>query len=337
MRRKRFTFALICTLCSSMWLSTVHAEKVSDFEMQTSATESANSTFTVTLKGKDIQDLYAYEAKFNFDPKVLEIVKAETKIKGFSVSPIVKNNEITIAHTKIGNVNGEKGNLDIATITFKAKRAGTTAVKWTALKVLDRNLKDQEFTPNQSSTFTKIFSDIVSHWAKQDIMEMVTKGIVEGMDADSFAPNNNITRAQFAALIARALDLTEGSGGNPFTDVKSGVWYEDTVKKAYAAGIISGLSKTKFAPEKSITREEMTTMLMRAKAYASGVKVDSMASDSTTTFKDDSKISPWAKASVGFALKSGLMKGRTQTTFAPKESATRAESATVIKRLLNSK
>lgn len=337
MKRKSFTLALICTLCSSMWLNTVQAEKVSDFEMKTSATESANSTFTVTLKGKDIQDLYAYEAKFNFDPKVLEIVKAETKIKGFSVSPIVKNNEITIAHTKIGNVSGEKGNLDIATITFKAKKAGTTAVKWTALKMLDRNLKDQEFTPNQSSEFTKIFSDIVGHWAKKDIMEMVTKGVVEGMDADNFAPNKNITRAQFAALIARALDLKEGAGSNPFTDVKSGVWYEDTVKKAYAAGIISGMSKTKFAPDKSITREEMTTMLMRAKAYASGVKVDSLATGSTSSFKDDNKISPWAKKSVGFALKSGLMKGRTQTTFAPKASATRAESASVIKRLLNSK
>lgn len=337
MKRKSFTLAIICSLCSSMWLNTVSAEKVSDFEMKQSATESANSTFTVTLTGKDIQDLYAYEAKFNFDPKVLEIVKAETKIKGFSVSPIVKDNEITIAHTKIGNVNGEKGNLDIATITFKAKKAGTTAVKWTALKMLDRNLKDQEFTPNKSSEFTKIFSDIVGHWAKKDIMEMVTKGVVEGMDADNFAPNKNITRAQFAALISRALDLKEGSGTNPFTDVKSGVWYEDTVKKAYAAGIISGMSKTKFAPDKSITREEMTTMLMRAKAYASGVKVDSLASGSTSAFKDDSKISSWAKKSVGFALKSGLMKGRTQTTFAPKASATRAESASVIKRLLNSK
>jgi len=154
-----------------MWLSTVHAEKVSDFEMQTSTTESANSTFTVTLKGKDIQDLYAYEAKFNFDPKVLEIVKAETKIKGFSVSPIVKDNEITIAHTKIGNVNGEKGNLDIATITFKAKRAGTTAVKWTAIKVLDRNLKDQEFTPNQSSTFTIGRSKISWKWSLKELLK----------------------------------------------------------------------------------------------------------------------------------------------------------------------
>lgn len=326
------------TLCSSLWFSIVHAEKVSDFEMTPSSVESVEATFTVTLKGKSIQDLYAYEAKLNFDPNALEIVKAETKIKGFSVSPIVKDDEITIAHTKIGNVNGEKGDMDIATVTFKAKKARTSSIKWTAIKLLDRDLKDQQFAlDNQSIEFTKIFSDITGHWAKADIMEMVTKGIVEGMNADTFAPNQNITRAQFATLLVRALNLSEDSGTNPYTDVKSGVWYEESVKKAYSAGIVSGLSKTTFAPDKSITREEMTMMLMRAKAYTSGVKVDSLTSGATNIFKDDSKISPWAKESVGFAIDSGLMKGRSQTSFAPKASATRAESASVIKRLLNSK
>ncbi|TXK77826.1 hypothetical protein [Paenibacillus sp. N3.4] len=63
--------------------------------------------------GQNLKDLYAYEVKFIFDPDKLEVVKAESNIKGFSVSPIIKNNEITIAHTKIGNVEGEKGNLAI--------------------------------------------------------------------------------------------------------------------------------------------------------------------------------------------------------------------------------
>ena len=337
MKCKPLPIALMVTLCSSLWLSTVHAEKVSDFKIDSFSSESVEATFSVTLKGKSIQDLYAYEAKLNFDPNALEIVKAETKIKGFSVSPIVEDNEITIAHTKIGSVDGEKGDMDIATITFKAKKAGTSSIKWTTLKLLDRDLKDQQFTLNQSFEFTKIFSDITGHWAKADIMEMVTKGIIEGMNADTFAPNQNITRAQFATLLVRSLNLSEGSGTNPYTDVKSGVWYEDTVNKAYAAGIVSGLSETKFAPDQSITREEMTMMLMRARAYTSGVKIDSLTSGATKIFKDDSKISPWAKESVGYAIDSGLMKGRSETSFAPKASATRAESASVIKRLLNTK
>ncbi len=335
MLRKSLILALLCTLCSSAWLASARAETASDFKMKASSNESSDATFTVTLKGSNIKDLYAYEVKFKVDPSELEVVKAETKIKGYSVSPIVKNNEVTIAHTKIGNVDGEKGEMDIATITFKAKKAGSSKVEWTSMKMLDKNLKDQVISPGQSATYMKIFKDIAGHWAKDDIMKMVDQNIVEGMDSDRFSPNSNVTRAQFAALITRALDLKEGDGKNPFADVKSGAWYEDTVKKAYSAGIISGVASNKFAPDQSITREEMSTMLMRAKAAAQGVKADTLAGTASVSFKDAGKISAWAQKSVSFAISSGLMKGRTETTFAPKEHATRAESAVVIKRLLS--
>ncbi|WP_136606245.1 S-layer homology domain-containing protein [Paenibacillus dokdonensis] len=336
MLRKSLIIALFCTFCSSTWLASAHAETASDFQMKASSKESSDSTFTITLKGSNIKDLYAYEVKFKIDPSELEVVKAETKIKGYSVSPIVKNNEVTIAHTKIGNVDGDKGDMDIATITFKAKKAGSSKVEWISMKMLDKNLKDQVITPGQSTTFMKIFKDIASHWAKDDIMQMVDQKIVEGMDSDRFAPNNNVTRAQFAALITRALDLKDGDGKNPFTDVKSGAWYEETVKKAYSAGIVSGMTSNTFAPDQSISREEMTVMLMRAKAAAQGVKADDLPGGTSSSFKDSGKISSWAQKSVGFAISTGLMKGRTETTFAPKEHATRAESAVVIKRLLAS-
>lgn len=91
--------------------------------MSTSDTESTGE-FTVTLKGEQLADLFAYEAKFSIDASKLEVVKAETKIEGFSISPIVKNNEVTIAHTKIGKVNGEKGDVILGTITFKVKKVG---------------------------------------------------------------------------------------------------------------------------------------------------------------------------------------------------------------------
>ncbi len=324
---------LICMLCTMVWITTINAEAVSDFSMNTSDIESVNGQFTITLNGKNIKDLYAYEAKFNFDPNLMEVVKAETTIKGFSVSPVIKGNVVTIAHTKIGNVDGQKGNMDITKITFKAKKAGSSAVKWTSFRILDHNLKDQSFTLDKSATFTRIFSDIAGHWAKANIMEMVTKGVVTGVDNDHFAPNKNVTRAEFAALISRALKLKEGTK-QPFGDVKAGAWYYDTLKSAYDAGIITGISSNVFAPNKSITREEMTTMLMRAKSYTTGTKVEALPNFSLKKFNDEGKISEWAKGSVGFAISSGLMEGRSGSLFAPKEHATRAEAAVVIKRLL---
>ncbi|MDQ6422157.1 S-layer homology domain-containing protein [Paenibacillus sp. LHD-117] len=335
MKRKLWMNSMICMLCSMLWLGSAGAESVSDFSMKTSVKESAEELFTITLQGDQIKDMYAYEAKFQFDPAQLEVVKAETTIKGFSVQPVVKDNVVTIAHTKVGKVGGEKGSLDITTVTFKAKKAGSSQVKWTSMRLIDSNMKDQAFTPNTTTTFTKLFRDVVKHWAKADIMEMVSIGVVEGVDKERFAPDSHVTRAQFATLLARALKLDAAKGTVPFQDVKPGAWYADTVKKAYAAGIINGVSSTSFAPDKKITREEMTAMLMRAKAYADDVDVNSLAAGTIDKFNDKNKISVWAQKSVAYTISSGLMKGRTTTTFAPKENATRAESAVVIKRLLS--
>ncbi|MGO4695681.1 S-layer homology domain-containing protein [Paenibacillus sp. 2TAB26] len=335
MIRKFMMYGFAVSICSMIWLTPASAQNALDFKLKASMVESANSQFTITLSGEQIEDLYAYEAKLAFDPERLELVKAETDIEGFSVSPIVKNGEITFAHTKIGKVKGEKGKLDITTMTFKAKKAGTSQVKWTAMKIVDQNLKSQTLSPNIATRFMKLFADISGHWAKADIMEMVDRGVVSGMSMDRFAPNDKVTRAQFAMMLAGALKLKEGSG-NPFKDVKKGAWYEDSVKKAYAAGIVKGASAESFEPEKEITREEMAVMLVRAKAYALGVKPETLKEGKLPSYSDDGSISGWARSSLSVAVQAKLMKGRSASLLAPKGHTTRAESAVVLKRLLAS-
>ncbi|WP_171686449.1 S-layer homology domain-containing protein [Paenibacillus planticolens] len=335
LKRKTIFTTLFCNLCLSLAVvAPVSAADDSQFVMSASGTESDNGEFTVTLKGENIQDLFAYEVKFNIDGGNIEVVKASTAINGFSVPPIVKNNEVTFAHTKIGKVDGEKGNVEIGTITFKAKKAGTTNIKWTDIKIVDHNLGSQTFKPNESTSFMKVFGDLSGHWAKSDIMQMVDKKVVEGMDDDHFAPNTNVTRAQFATLLSKALNLQDDSGQNPFADVSSGSWYESTVKKSYAAGLINGVADNAFAPEQNITREEMTAMLLRAKAYATGTKIEDMNANGSLSFSDEGSISSWAKKAVVLAVDSGLMNGRTDQEFAPHDNASRAESVVVLKRLI---
>lgn len=334
MRRKIILGTLVCNLCCfAALLSPAYAENASQFVLKTSATESTDE-FTVTMQGTNIQDLYGYEAKISFDASKLDVVKANTKIEGFSISPIVKNNEVIFAHTKVGNVSGEKGNLDIGTITFKAKKAGTSHLTWTSMKIVDHNLQSQSITLDKLSDFTKIFSDLVGHWAQSDVMSMVDKNIVDGMDDDHFAPDVTVTRAQFATLIARALDLKNNAVQTPFSDVAAHSWYEETVKKVYAAGLINGVSDREFAPEKNITREEMAAMLMRAKSHVTGMRIEDMTSSSSLPFSDEDIISDWAKKVVQLAVDSGLMNGRTTDEFAPQGQATRAEAVVVLKRLL---
>ncbi|NQX70461.1 S-layer homology domain-containing protein [Paenibacillus alba] len=334
MKRNIIYAAFALQLCCSLaLLAPAYAEEASQFVMKTSDAESTGE-FTVILQGTNVQDLYAYEAKFSFDASKLDVVKADTQIEGFSVSPIVKNNEVIFAHTKMGKVEGEKGNLDIGSITFKAKKAGSTTVKWTSMKIVDHNLQNQSISLNEAAEFTKIFGDLKGHWAESDIMLMVNKNIVEGMDDDHFAPDTNVTRAQFATLLTKALDLKSSPIQNPFDDVTAGSWYEDTVKKAYAAGLVNGVADREFAPAKNITREEMTAMLLRAKGHATGMRVEDMTAGATIRFSDEGAVSDWAKKVVALAADSGLMNGRTAEEFAPQEQATRAESVVVLKRLL---
>lgn len=336
LKRKLILTTLFYNLCLTLAATApAFASDDTKFELTAPVTEADNGEFTVTLKGQNIQNLYAYEVKLLFDPNNVEVVKATTAINGFSVPPYVKNNEITFAHTKVGKVKGEKGNIDIGTITFKTKKAGTTTMNWTNIKIVDSNLDSKTFETNASANFIKIFGDLAGHWAKSDIMQMVDKYVVEGMDDDHFAPNLNVTRAQFATLLSKALNLKEESGENPFADVAPGAWFESSVKKAYSAGLIKGIADDAFAPEQNITREEMTTMLLRAKAHATGGNLEDMTANESIHFSDAIAINDWAKKAVALAVESGLMNGRTEREFAPQEYASRAESVVVIKRLLD--
>ena len=113
---------------------------------------------------------------------------------------------------------------------------------------------------------TKIiaFTDLQSvPWAKEAIETMAGLGMINGVGNNKFEPNSNVTRAQFATLIVKTLGIS-GSAYNPFTDVKSSDWFAKDVALAYQYGIISGVSKTQFAPNRPITREEMAVMMVRA-------------------------------------------------------------------------
>ncbi|RED52781.1 S-layer homology domain-containing protein [Cohnella phaseoli] len=337
MKRKQIVIhMLIFLFCYSLALPAVtYAEQAPSFQI--AAHKLADGKVIVKMNGNKMKDLYGYEARFTFDPERVELVETASSLDGFSVSPIIKNNEIIIAHTKIGNVSGEYGDIPIGSLTFKMKNHGTSVVRWESMKVVDHNLSNQTFSIGKSITVAKFFVDLEGHWAKTDIELLASKNIVKGMDEDHYAPDAQVTRAQFVALIARALNLKASSKQSPFTDVAPGSWYEKELKSAYSTGIIRGITETSFAPGKKITREEMAVMIVRARNYASDSALRDLAdADSVMTFADSENISEWAKKEIQLAVGLGIMNGRTKIRFVPQDQATRAEAATVIRRLLTS-
>lgn len=333
--RTRIVWSMIILLCMpKLFLVTANAAEVAPIYLM-DVNKPTNGQVTLTLSGKNLVNLYGYEARFSFDSDKLELLEAKSNQEGFSVSPIIKKNEIIIAHTKIGNVVGDSGDLVIGTLKFKIKKPGVTTVKWESMKVVTDQLKTTTTTIGKSVSVSKAFVDLAGHWAQADIEWLAVKGIIDGVDDDHFKPNGKVTRAQFAAMVSRALNLKTTAAHIPFTDVASDSWYADVVSNAYSAKIIRGRTDSSFAPEQEITREEMTVMLIRAGKYMSADTFKETGSVDSITFTDANAISKWAIKDVELAVHLGIINGRTKNTFIPKSQSTRAEAAVAIKRLLS--
>ncbi|MFY0389141.1 S-layer homology domain-containing protein [Hominicoprocola fusiformis] len=126
--------------------------------------------------------------------------------------------------------------------------------------VLFRLLKDD--VRMQNLTKDNAYSDVSdTAWYSTAVSTLSKMGVISGYPDGTFRPNAPITRAEFAAMIAR-FDETAKSADTPFTDI-SGHWAENAIGKAYGNGWIKGSSKTVFCPESNLTRAETATLLNR--------------------------------------------------------------------------
>lgn len=177
------------------------------------------------------------------------------------------------------------------------------------------------------------FADVaqISDYALQSIYKAFDKGIMYGVDKNilRFAPKQNLTRAQFTAIL---VNLLEGKVSEQskvvFTDVLPGQWYYNVVMKANELGIVRGTSNTAFSPNEPITREQVAIILARA--------FDLMSKDSepkTTLYNDIANLSPYNQAAIGALYDHNLMKGYEGGQFKPKNYVTREMGAVIAVRL----
>lgn len=163
---------------------------------------------------------------------------------------------------------------------------------------------------------------------KDSVKRMSARGYVQGR-GEEFDPYTEVTRAEFAAMLVRLLDMTDTQGEDVFEDVESDDWFYNEVSAAFNAGLIQGVSTTEFKPNENITREEMAVMaarMLKLKYYKDGT--------TGTDFIDEESISTWALSGAAMVERLGVMEGRTSGEFDPKGLATRLESVVVMERLL---
>ena len=183
----------------------------------------------------------------------------------------------------------------------------------------------------------KTFQDVGKHWAENDVNDMASRLVVSGVGDDKFEPDRDITRAEFAAIVVRALGLmSPGTGKDAFIDVMKKNWYYDAVSIAYEYGITSGYENGKFWPDDKITREQAMTMIARAmKITGSKVELaDGEADKLLTSFTDANSAAEYAKANIASCVKAGIVSGRSGKLIVPKGNISRAEVAAIVHRLL---
>lgn len=174
------------------------------------------------------------------------------------------------------------------------------------------------------------FSDTDGKWYEDAVKEMANRQIIRGIDNSNFAGDREITRAEFAAIIVRALGLPV-KGVSNFSDVAKDSWYYGPVAAATKYGIVSGRDNNRFDPMAKITREEAMQMVFNASKLTPLERINETVN--SNAFSDYKEKSPWATEAVDFNLTNGLILG-SNGKINPKAFITRGEAATVILRLL---
>ncbi|MEK3882772.1 glycerophosphodiester phosphodiesterase family protein [Paenibacillus sp. PL2-23] len=185
------------------------------------------------------------------------------------------------------------------------------------------------------AAYDRSFQDMAHHWAREHVHLAASKGLLQGKSDSAFAPQDAVTRAEFAAMLVRALGLTPIGTSESFNDVPGDAWYAMEVTTAKLAGLIVGYEDHSFRPDAYIRREEAVAMLMRALAYA-GTELDKAALQPNELEKRflDAKDFVWAHEEASAALAIGLLDGTDDGYLLPQRDMTRAEAATLLLRFL---
>jgi len=180
------------------------------------------------------------------------------------------------------------------------------------------------------------FADVANHWAKAAINDMGSRMVVTGVGSSTYEPYRSITRAEFAAIVVRAMGLAQGTTESAFGDVSLSDWFNGYVDTATSYSLITGYDSASYGPNDTITREQAMAILARAmKLTGLNISItDSEVNALLANYTDGASVSDYAKISTAICIKTGVVTGSSATTLSPKTYVTRAEVAVMVQRLL---
>ncbi|WP_458464336.1 S-layer homology domain-containing protein, partial [Paenibacillus sp.] len=181
------------------------------------------------------------------------------------------------------------------------------------------------------------FEDARSHWGKTDVNNIAARLDLQGNGDNTFSPNRQVTRSEFAEMVVLGLGLMrQDAPQNLFPDVNDSAWFRSAVALANEFGIVRGYDNGNFYGNQEITREQGFAMVARAYRLIepeAAISPDQMNSE-LERYSDAADVSTWAKEDVAQLIAAGIIQGNGPEVLSPKKTMTRAEVTALIARML---
>ncbi|MBQ7032720.1 MAG: S-layer homology domain-containing protein [Clostridia bacterium] len=194
-----------------------------------------------------------------------------------------------------------------------------------------------KITPSEAVDFSVMegnFDDMGNHtWAQEAVDYLYEEEIINTKGIRTYAPAQNITRADFAMFLIRALGIT-GNATEVFADVDPNAEYAKEIAIGKAAGILKGVGDDAYSPDAEITRQDMMVIVQRGLEYAHR-QYEKGQGGELDTFSDKALVADYAVEALSAMVKSGIIRGNADGTVNPRGNATRAEAAVVMQRVMN--
>ena len=192
----------------------------------------------------------------------------------------------------------------------------------------NKNDKDKQDKPiiDEPDNTEKVFPDTVDHWAKSYVSVLAVKGVIKGYEDGTFRPNIGITREEMAVVLVRLLDMENELGSvasAEYTDAAGiAAWAKASVDLLSAKGIYTGYDDGEFKPKRIISREEIVALVIR--------QLGDKSASTTLKYFDAENIGEWARKYVAQATALGIISGRDDGKYYPKDNVTRAETCKIL-------
>ena len=178
---------------------------------------------------------------------------------------------------------------------------------------------------------TKGFTDVdQTKYYHEAVDQLYTDGVMVGYNDTTYGIGKPMTRGMVVTVLYRMAGSPEVSGTATFTDLRKGAYYEKAVIWAAENGIAQGYDKNTFAPDQTISRQQMAAFLYR---YAKLQGMDVTGQSDLSGFKDSKDVGKYAETAMAWAVDAGIIQGTTSSTLSPKAVLPRQQCAVMLYRL----